>query len=216
MGDPGTARAEFPFLTTGEVAGAYGVSIPTVKRWIRDGRLRAIKTSGGHFHISRREFLRFRAAYAGAAVGEGPPRILVVDDEPTVRAALVEALGLEQGSKVEAAVDGYEGLVKVGTFRPHLLVLDLLMPGLDGFRVCQRVKADPVARATKILAITACRDEDVGRRILQAGADGFLLKPFQLSELRAEVARLLGYLAPFPVAGEIGWQSGEPVRRSRK
>lgn len=181
-----------PFLTTGEVAAAYGVSIPTVKRWIRDGYLKAVRTTGGHCRISRTEFLRFQMAHGGPAVGQGPPRILVVDDDQNVLNSLVDALGLERGYKVEGAGDGYEGLVKVGTFRPHLVILDIRMPGLDGFRVCERLKADPIARATKILALTAYSDEDVRRRILQAGADGFLPKPFQLSELQAEVARLLG------------------------
>ncbi len=186
------SRSGIPFLTTGEVAAAYSVSIPTVKRWIQEGQLKAFKTAGGHYRISRTEFQRFQMVHGVPAVREGPPRILIVDDDPRVLDLLVVALGLEQGYKVEAAQDGYDGLIKVGTFRPHLLILDLRMPGLDGFQVCRRVKANPATHSTKILAITAYAEGNARERILEVGADGFLQKPFQLAALQAEVARLVG------------------------
>ncbi len=186
------SRSGIPFLTTGEVAAAYSVSIPTVKRWIQEGQLKAFKTAGGHYRISRTEFQRFQMVHGVPAVREGPPRILIVDDDPKVLDLLVVALSLEQGYKVEAAQDGYEGLIKVGTFRPHLLILDLRMPGLDGFQVCRRVKANPVTHSTKILAITAYAEGNARERILEVGADGFLQKPFQLAALQAEVVRLVG------------------------
>ena len=66
------------------------------------------------------------------------------------------------------------------------------MPGLDGFQVCRKVKADPVMHSASILAITAYPEGDARERIMQAGADGFLEKPFELAALKAEVARLLG------------------------
>lgn len=187
------SRSGIPFLTTGEVAAAYSVSIPTVKRWIQEGQLKAFKTTGGHYRISRTEFQRFQMVHGVPAVREGPPRILIVDDDPRVLDLLVVTLGLEQGYKVEAAQDGYEGLIKVGTFRPHLLILDLRMPGLDGFQVCRRVKANPATHSTKILAITAYAEGNARERILEVGADGFLQKPFQLTALQAEVARLVGH-----------------------
>lgn len=180
------------FMTTGQVAKALQVSIPTVKRWIREGHLQAFQTAGGHFRITDEEFGRFRAALKIPGAAEGPARILIVDDDANLLDALVESLGWSQGYKVEVAQDGYEGLIKVGLFRPHLLILDLRMPGLDGFQVCRRVKADPVTQSTKILAITAYPEDNARERILEAGADGFLQKPFQLPDLRAEVARLVG------------------------
>ncbi|MFQ5520178.1 MAG: response regulator, partial [Candidatus Methylomirabilia bacterium] len=131
------------FLTTGEIAEACQVTIPTVKRWIRDRHLAAFRTAGGHYRITDDELKRFQAALRFPGVTEGSPRILIVDDDPNSLAAMVEALSWEQGYKVESALDGYEGLIKVGTFQPHLLILDLRMPGLDGFQVCRRVKADP-------------------------------------------------------------------------
>ncbi len=120
-------------------------------------------------------------------------RILVVDDNARVVDSLLDTLrAILPDSKLEAATDGYEGLLKVGTFRPHLLLLDIRLPGLDGFQVCQRVKADPATCSTKIMGITGSPESDVRARSLEAGADGFLQKPFQIAQLTAELARLLG------------------------
>lgn len=180
------------FLTTGEFASACQVTIPTVKRWIGEGHLTAFRTAGGHYRITEEELKRFLTAYRIPESTEGLPRILIIDDDTRLLDTLAEALGWQQGYKVEVAQDGYEGLIKVGTFRPHLLILDIRMPGLDGFQVCRRVKADPVTQPIKILAITAYPEGNARERILQAGADGFLEKPFQLEELKAQVAHLVG------------------------
>jgi len=182
------------FLTTGEIAAACQVTIPTVKRWIAEGHLAAFKTAGGHYRITDEEFKRFQAAYKIPGPTDGQPRILIIDDDKTLLESMVEALTWDRTYKLETASDGYEGLIKVGTFHPHLLILDLRMPGLDGFQVCRKVKADPVMRSAKILAITGYPEGDARERIMRAGADGFLEKPFELTALRAEVARLLGAL----------------------
>lgn len=182
------------FLTTGQIALGCQVTIPTVKRWIAEGHLAAFRTAGGHYRVTDEEFRRFQAVHHIPVSIEGLPRILIIDDDPKLLESMVDALSWDQGYKVETAEDGYEGLIKVGTFHPHLLILDLRMPGLDGFQVCRRVKADPVMNSTKIVAITAYPEENARERILEAGADGFLPKPFQLAELKAEVARLIGAL----------------------
>ncbi|MFQ5520179.1 MAG: response regulator [Candidatus Methylomirabilia bacterium] len=180
------------FLTTGEIAEVCQVTIPTVKRWIREGHLAAFRTAGGHYRVTDEELKRFQAAHRIPGATEGSPRILIVEDDAGFLAAMVEVLNLQQGYKVESAQDGYEGLIKVGTFQPHLVILDLRMPGLDGFQVCRRVKADPATHATKILAVTGYSEWDARQAILEAGADAFLEKPFDLRELAAQAARLLG------------------------
>ncbi|MBM4443159.1 MAG: response regulator [Candidatus Rokubacteria bacterium] len=182
------------FLTTGAVAAALDVTIPTVKRWVKYGHLSAFKTAGGHYRICAEELERFRAAHE-IPLRTDDVRILVVDDDATFGATMVETFGLDGRFKVELAEDGYEGLIKVGGFRPHLLVLDLHMPGLDGYHVCRKVKSDPAARDTRILAITGDTTPGVRERIVAAGADGFLEKPLTLGTLDAEIARLLGVAA---------------------
>lgn len=182
------------FLTTGQVAAACNVTIPTVKRWIREGHLSAFRTVGGHYRVTEDEFERFRVEHGFPATTPETLRVLIVDDDPQLLAAMAEALTIDTTYVVETAQDGYEGLIKIGTFRPHLLILDLRMPGLDGFHVCEKVKADE--EGPKILAITAYPDDQARERILRAGADGFMTKPTQIADLRNEVARLLGVEQP--------------------
>jgi DNA-binding response OmpR family regulator len=127
-----------------------------------------------------------------------------VDDDAALRQTVLEALGAEPTYEVGVAGDGYEGLIKVGTFRPHVLVLDIRMPRLDGFQVCRRVKADAATRRTKILAITGFAEGDARARILEAGADAYLEKPLTLSVLHAEVARLLREASTEAEAMDVG------------
>ena len=99
--------------------------------------------------------------------------------------------GIRPPLKLEAAFDGYEGLLKVGTFRPHLLVLDLRMPGLDGFEVCRRIKGDPATRATRILAITGYPEDFSRERAVEArGANGGEEALRQISDFRPHIVLL--------------------------
>lgn len=173
------------FMSTGEIATAPQATT-------RDGHPAAFRTAGGHYRVTEDEVNRFRGTHRIPAA-EGQLRILVVDDDPRLRETLVDALRLEPRFRVEGAGDSYEGLIKVGTFQPHLLVLDVRMPGLDGFQVCRRVKEDPVTYGTKILAITGHVEGAARARLFEAGADAFLGKPFRLEALHAEVAHLLGH-----------------------
>jgi two-component system response regulator MprA len=115
-------------------------------------------------------------------------KVLVVDDEPAVRDALRRALTLE-GYEVDLAEDGIEGVTAAATRGPDAIVLDLLMPGLDGLEVCRRIRES--GDRTPILMLTA-RDE-VRDRVagLDAGADDYLAKPFALEELNARLRALV-------------------------
>lgn len=182
------------FMTTGRVAAAFQVTIPTVKRWIREGHLTAFQTAGGHYRITEQELEHFRTARnfpVIPTVSEEVPRVLVVDDDLLVLSMLSDTLTLAGRYEIKVARDGYEGLIKVGSFRPHILILDVCMPGLDGFQVCRRVKAEPGCRATRILVMTGHIQGDTEAHAMDAGADAFLAKPVQLAQLRAEVDRLI-------------------------
>jgi excisionase family DNA binding protein len=181
------------YLTTGEVATALHVTIPTIKRWVKDGHIAAFKTAGGHYRITDEELDRFRAVHQmpGQLI-EDVARILVVEDNIELRNTLAAAYAPDGRFKVELAEDGYEGLIKVGSFRPHLLILDIRMPGLDGFGVCRNMKKDPAAMQTKILAMTGYVEDGVKERIIEAGADGFIEKPVSLAVVDAEIEHLLG------------------------
>lgn len=190
-----TMRHRIRFMTTGEIARSWQVTIPTVKRWIRAGHLRAVKTRGGRFRVTDEEFRKFEEQrhMPGGPDVRTPPRILVVDDDAPLLDALGEALTWGGRYEVELCRDGQEALGKVRSFAPHLLVVDVRMQGLTGFQVCRHVKADPAMRATRILAITGLGAPDTREHVLEAGADSFLAKPIRLDELEREVAALLAF-----------------------
>ena len=184
-------RTERRYLTTGEVARECEVTLASVKKWIGQAKLRAVRTPGRHFRISVQEFERFKAEYRFPMEPPHTPRILVVDDSPLVVDFVIDALkDLVPGAELETASSGYDGLLKVGTFGPDLLILDLRMPGLDGLEVCRRIKANPATRATRILMITAFAEKGTAKEARQAGADGFLRKPLRLDALKAQVERM--------------------------
>lgn len=192
------------YLTTGHVAKACGVSMVTVKKWIRQGKLKAFRTPGHHFRVIPEDLRRFQREYGFLEEAPSPPRVLLVDDDAELVALLLEGLGASRPAlKVEAAYDGYEGILKVGTFRPHVLLWNPRMPGMDGFRACRRIKENPSTQATKILAITAYPEDAGPNGSLAIGADAFLTKPFTISRLKAEVRRLLkSAAAPLKMVSE--------------
>jgi two-component system response regulator MprA len=120
--------------------------------------------------------------------GEAPARVLIVDDEPAVREALRRSLTFE-GYETELAEDGLAALEQVASYRPDAIVLDVLMPRMDGLTTARRLRSG--GTTTPILMLTA-RDT-VGDRVtgLDAGADDYLVKPFELDELLARLRALL-------------------------
>src|ERR671939_992357 len=127
-------------------------------------------------------------------------KILVVDDERAVRESLRRALELE-GYDVELAGDGLEGLARVEDSQPDVLILDVLMPGMDGLEMCRRLRR--AGNRLPVLMLTA-RDA-VENRVagLDAGADDYVTKPFALEELLARIRALLRRTTDADGAGEV-------------
>jgi two-component system response regulator MprA len=119
--------------------------------------------------------------------------ILIVDDEPAVRQAINRALILEQ-YVVQMAADGMEGLAAIATLQPDLIILDVLMPGMDGLEVARRLRR--ARNHVPILMLTAREAVDDRVAGLDAGADDYLVKPFALAELLARVRALLRRTGP--------------------
>jgi putative two-component system response regulator len=117
-------------------------------------------------------------------------KILIVDDESGARAAL-EMLLHREGFEVRDASNGPSALELCATFRPDLILLDILMPGIDGFEVCRRIKATPETRLTPVVLITGLSATEDRIKGINAGADDFLSKPIDINELMARVRSLM-------------------------
>ena len=178
-------------LTTRQAAAHCRVSIPTLRRWIRTGALGAHLTPGGHRRIDRDEFQRFLRAEGRPAYPVAPDartRVLLVDDEPLVVQMLRDVLA-DQQFAIETAADGYEALVKVGTFRPALIILDVVLAGLDGIEACRCLRRLPETRAVRILGVTG--HPSMVPVLLGAGADACVTKPLDVDVVVQEIKKLL-------------------------
>ena len=118
--------------------------------------------------------------------------IFIVDDDPNIRELLSVNLRAV-GYQVTTAIDGLDGAKKLRSYRPNCVVLDIMMPGLDGWELCKIIRDDPALESTRILMLTAKdreRDRMIGVDIL--GADAYMSKPFDIDDLLAAVKRLCG------------------------
>lgn len=129
------------------------------------------------------------------------PQVLIVDDEPAVVAALERALRID-GYETAVARDGQQALAALAAGRPDLVVLDVMMPKVDGLEVCRRLRAS--GDRTPVLMLTARNGVDDRVDGLDAGADDYLPKPFALRELRARVRALLRRTEPAAEADQPG------------
>lgn len=118
-------------------------------------------------------------------------RILIADDEPSIVIS-VEFLLKREGFEVSVARDGEEALERIRADRPDLVVLDVMMPKLNGFEVCETVRADPELAVVRILMLTAKGRDAEMRKGLDLGADAYIAKPFSTRDLVERVKSLLG------------------------
>lgn len=190
------------FFTTSEVARYCAVTNDGVLKWIKSGKLRAFSTPGGHYRISSEDFRAFLNKFE-IPIDEGFFRggnrdrsVLVVDDEPNIREIVRRLLKeLDSELTVEEACDGYEAGIKIGSMQPDLVIMDVMMPRVDGISLCKSIRDNPKTQHIKVLAITAFPEQDNVRKMYDAGADLCLIKPLQFEHFRLEVIRLLNEAA---------------------
>lgn len=134
--------------------------------------------------------VHFNPFAAAHAMSDKKPRILVVEDEDNIALAL-EFLMTREGYDHARIADGALALSGIRDMHPDLVLLDIMLPGASGYEICASVRRDPSLNDVKILMMTARGSAIEKRKGLEIGADGFITKPFELRDLRAEVRRLL-------------------------
>ena len=180
--------------TTHEVSRLLHVNPRSVINWIEQSLLHSYRTPGGHRRIRRDDLLSFLHKHqipTPESLVEGNFSVLIVDDEQEI-VDIIKAFFKKQGGyEVSSASDGITALIEVGRIKPDLLILDIMIPGVDGVEVCRRIKADSNNR-TAIVAVSGIGDNE--KKVLQAGADAFMAKPIDLDKLHTEAKRLLRIL----------------------
>ncbi len=215
-----TTRSRTPPIkdtySTHDVAKICCVTPTTVIRWIEDGLIPAFKTVGGHRRVRREDLERVcqeRGIPFALPTGNEVGRILVVDDEPVVLDLVADVVReLEHKFEVEVAKDAFDAGRLVATFRPQLIFLDLMMPGVDGFEVCTRLKKDPATTHTEVIAITGYYTEANTERIIAAGAAFCLRKPLDVVEVRGRVLEAFNLPAEPKRTAETGAGSKAATR----
>jgi excisionase family DNA binding protein len=191
------------FFTTFEISQICGVNPTTVQNWVKTKRLKAFQTPGKHRRIRREDLIAFLTEFGMPIPPElkvdetqiKNPDVLVVDDDPDVRNVIAEALrtGSEEEGEINVleARNGIDALLAIGHTKPDMIILDVRMPDMNGYDVCERLKANEDVSKIKIVAISGDHSSDVRERIIAAGADMFFTKPLDLVGFCGECFRLL-------------------------
>ncbi len=188
-------------FTTGEAAAVCKVSQQTIIRCFDNGRLSGFRVPGSRFRrIPRDELLRFmrdneipteRLDGAAEGAGSGGRRVLVVDDDPHIVELFVDALSRDGRFDVRTASTGYDAGMLTESFSPELILLDYMLPDINGHVVCQRLRANPRFAGTKVIFISGVVTPAEIEKLKSAGADEFIKKPFNIDRLIARMAELL-------------------------
>jgi excisionase family DNA binding protein len=174
-----TPLSDETLLTVPEAAKACGVTRMTMWRWVKANRIQNVKTPGGHHRIALpvlNEFINRCNGGQRQSRVQDKPKILIVDDDKGFQKYL-DRLLTGRGYSVRTCSDGFEAGIWVMKFQPHLLILDLFMPHMDGFQVCKTLKGDPDTAHINILAVSGHPSKANIREAHAAGADAFLAKP---------------------------------------
>jgi len=179
--------------TTFEAAKICHVTHHSIKNWIKQGLIKASRTPGGHYRILERDLDLFREEYDMFPRDKGPSkeRVMIVDDEPDAL-ALMENMLTSEGYEIIKVSNATEVGLKAAQLAPDLILLDFLMPDINGFEVSKALRENELTRTIPIMAVTCLTKEDDIQRIFECGADEYLPKPFKVDQLLKKVQELIG------------------------
>ena len=193
-------------FTTGEAAKICKVSQQTIIRCFDNGQLKGFRVPGSRFRrIPREALYRFMKdnGIPTDALESGKRKVLLVDDDAELVELMTKVLEEDGRFEVRVAGNGFDAGMMVKEYRPDLIVLDVMLPDINGKEVCHRVRADSTLEDVRILCISGMIEEDKIQELKLSGADDFLHKPFDIEEL---IDRMCGLLEMEPAAAtaEVG------------
>lgn len=182
-------------FTTGEVAEICQISQQTVIRCFDNGRLKGFRVPGSRFRrVPRDALLLFMKenSIPLARLQRGKKRILVVDDDPDIIEMLLELLHADGRFEVKTAQTGYDAGILTQQFNPDLMILDYMLPDINGNVVLQTVRKNPELTHIKVILVSGVVNQDEVQAMLTAGANDFIKKPFDIEHLINRIAELVG------------------------
>jgi len=183
-------------LTTGQIAQYCHITHRGVLKWVESGKLRAYRTPGKHSRVSVEDFICFLKQYnmpipEELQLSSTKKRILIVDDDQGIVSSLHRVLMMDDKYIIEAAYDGFQAGRKFFEFKPDFIILDICMPGLDGYQVCSNIRKDPNNKHVKILVISGLSDPQEIKKVMDLGANDYLQKPFSNEILQKKINNIL-------------------------
>lgn len=181
-------------FTTFEAAKHCGVFHTTVINWVNKGKLRARTTPGGHRRIAAEDLLDFMKIYKMPIPRElqnAGRRFVVVEEDQGLAKLLDNALQRgHESAEISTCRDGAEALIRIGAKVPDVVILDLNLPAVDGFKVCKALKSDAATKGVKIIGMSDRPITKAQRAFLQRHTDAFFQKPLSIEKIAAQAAKL--------------------------
>lgn len=180
--------------TTGEVAEICKVSQQTVIRCFDNGRLRGFRVPGSKFRRIPRESLIQFMKDNGIPLDQlemGKKRVLVVDDDPAIVEMLFDLLEKDGRFEVQTAATGFDAGLRTKEFHPDVIVLDYMLPDINGNAVIRSIRSDPSLSDVRIIIVSGVVNREDVTSLLQTGADDFLQKPFSIELLVKRITELV-------------------------
>ena len=181
-------------FTTGEAAEVCKLSQQTIIRCFDSGQLQGFRVPGSKFRrIPRKALVKFMEdnGIPMDALGSDKVRVLVVDDDPQILELFVDVLQEDGRFEVATAQTGYDAGVMTQQFKPDIVVLDYMLPDVNGNVVCRTIRENPELSNIKILVISGMVDPAEVDRLMEAGADDFIKKPFNIERVIERVMELV-------------------------
>jgi excisionase family DNA binding protein len=181
-------------FTTGEAAEVCKVSQQTIIRCFDAGRLKGFRVPGSRFRrIPRDALVAFMKENSIPIenLESGKRKVLVVDDDPEIVELFVDVLERDGRFEVRTATSGYDAGMLTREFMPDLVILDYMLPDINGNIVCQSIRQNPDFERVKIIIVSGVVNQEEISDLLKAGADEFVKKPFNIEKLIERVGELL-------------------------
>jgi CheY-like chemotaxis protein len=182
--------------TTHDIARFCDVYPSSVINWINSGKLKSYSTPGGHHRMLREDVIQLLESMRIPLPSElavRPMRVLIVDDDAELARVLARAFSRHPDAFApEVCHSGVEALIRIGQQPPDLVILDLILPKMDGLQVCRVLKSKPETRDIKIVAVSGKKPPFNEKKPSEAKIDAFYRKPLDLAELLGKSAELLG------------------------